>query len=66
MGLLYPVRFGGFLRVQHGDAAAITAVTEDYQEETANEDEKTIFRHPAQPCDGTGADAGDGADGVCG
>ena len=29
-GLVYPVRFGGFLRVQHGNAAAITAMKEDF------------------------------------
>ena len=32
---------------------------EDYQEETVYEDEETIFKHPAQPCDGAGVDAGD-------
>ena len=32
-GVLYPVVFGGFLRVQHGDAAAITAVNEDFFKE---------------------------------
>ena len=46
------------MRVQHGNTAAITAVKEDYQEETANEDEETFFRHPAQSGDGAGADAG--------
>ena len=49
-----------------GTAAAITAVKEDYQEETVYEDEETIFKHPAQPRAGAGADDGDEPDGICG
>ena len=37
MGLVYPVRFDGFLRVQHGYAAAITAVNRKQRSKTAYE-----------------------------
>lgn len=64
MGLVYPVRFGGFCIVQHGDAAAITAVN---RKETAiYESKETTFEHPAHPDTGAGLDAGDEFDGVCG